>query len=396
MRICIISHEYPPNVISGCGTALTTLSTNLVKKGHKLTIITPLVRTNKRYEKHKNLKIIRIPIFQSKLLSKFDIIDNRLQFSLALRKFKNKFNFSKFDLLHIYDVHDSYFLNKEIINKVPIIISVNDYYSFEISINPLKFPYKTTNFIKRYIHTILTKILNMYYLKKSKYIIANTNYLKRILKKHFKNAEIITIYRGIKLRQFKQVKNKYNSRKILYVGSNMERKGVVYIIKAMKQIVREFPEAQLTIIGEANRMVTRRLKWIVKENNLRKNIKFIPYVESKNIQKYFREANVFVMPALIENLAVTLLEAMASETPIITTAVGGNSEAVEKNIGILIKPKSTKAISHAIGYIFNHPKEAQQMGKEGVKKIKKQFLDKHMTQEVIQVYQDVVYSWKKA
>ena len=74
VNILIVSHEYPPHVTSGPGRYVTNLSKGLINKGHKVTIITPLIKeygTNvKKYESNDHLTIYRLPLFQSKLLNK--------------------------------------------------------------------------------------------------------------------------------------------------------------------------------------------------------------------------------------------------------------------------------------------------------------------------------------
>lgn len=388
MNICIVCHEYPPNIISGCGTALTTLAAGLTKKGHALTIITPLVRTDVKEEHSKNLRIIRIPILQSGFFSRFNLFDNRLAFSLALRKFRKQFDFTQFDLLHVYDVHDSYFLNRNILNKIPVIISVNDHYSYITPWNILHFPYKTPNLLKRYLHAQLTKVLNAYYLKKASHIFTITRYQLAILQQHcgIPQEKMTTIYRGMDFKRFTQAKNKYTSKKILYIGSNMERKGAQFLIDALPAILEKFPQASLTIIGKKNQALTRQFEKKIRERNLQNRIEMLEYVPSTEIPNYFAQANVFVLPAIIETLAVTVLEALTSKTPVVATRVGGHEEAIDEHSGILIHPESSSEISNAVIQIFSHPKKAELLGKNAARRIQQQFSKGRMIQEVEQAY----------
>jgi len=396
MKICIICHEYPPNIISGCGTALSTLSRGLIRKGHKVTIITPLIRTELQKETSYNLEIIRLPIFQSKFLSRFNLIDNRLGFSLALRKFRKKFDFSQFDILHVYDVHDSYFLDKPLIDKVKTIISVNDQYAYITPWNIFRFPYKTPNLIKRYSHSMLTKVLNKNYLKKVAHIIALSNEQKRVLVENckLKESSVKVIYRGMEIKRFSISKNKYSSGKILFIGSNMERKGVDFLILSMLRILEKFPKTHLAIIGKTNASLKRKFGKIIEENNLENNISMFEYIPSAEIPNYFADANVFIMPSIIENLAVTVLEAMSSQTPVIATRVGGHEEAVDDSCGVLINPGSSEEIANAVIDIFSSPKKAKKMGENGLKTIKSKFAEQKMIEEVNSYYLRVLKETK--
>lgn len=388
MNICIVCHEYPPNIISGCGTALTTLAAGLTKKGHELTIITPLVRTEVTEEHHQNLHIIRLPILQSGFLSKFNLFDNRLAFSMALRSFKKQFDFTQFDLLHIYDAHDSYFLDKNILKNISVIISVNDHYSYVTPWNIFRFPYKTPNLVKRYLHAQLTKILNSHYLRKAHHLFTITHYQQAILQQHCRipREKMTTIYRGMDFKRFTQAKKKYQSKKILYIGSNMERKGVAFLIDAMPTILEEFPEASLTIIGKKNPALSRGFQKKIQAYGIQNQVKMLEYVPSTEIPRYFAEANVFVLPAIIETLAVTVLEALTSKTPVVATRVGGHEEAIDASSGILINPESAEEISNAVIAIFSNTKKAEQLGKHAALNIQKKFSKEKMIAEVEKSY----------
>jgi len=391
MKICFITHEYPPNIISGLGTALVNLVKGL--KDHEITIITPLARGGKTHEKIDNIEIIRVPILNSKLLNKFNLLDPRILFSLKLRSLKKSFDFKKFDLLHIYDVHDSYFIDKNIQKSIPILISVNDFYSYIIPWNLFKFPYPTKKLIIRYIHYTLTKVLNKHFLKKSKYILVNTEFLKNVLinKCNIKPSSIFHAYRGLEHKRFKVSKSKYNSKKILYLGSNMERKGVIYLIKAMPEIIKKHPDAQCTVIGKSTPKLMKEFKEILRKNEIENKVEFLPYIPSEKVPEYYEEANVFVLPALFENLAVTILEAMASQTPVICTADGANDEAIEhKKQGYIIEKKSPEQITHYVNKIFENPKKAKELGQEGLKKLKTKFAKDTMTNKVYNLYERIL------
>jgi len=392
MKICIITNEYPPNVTAGSGTASNTLAKGLTKKGHEVTIITSLFKTDKRNEESKNLKIIRLPIPQSKFLEKFNLVDNRILFGLALRRMRKDFDFSHFDILHIYDMHVSYFLTKEVLSKVKTIISVNDHYSFITPWNIFKFPYPTPNLFKRYIYSNITKILNTYSLRRVEYIFAITEYNKKIVVDYCKIPEqrVKVIYRGIELKRFFNKENKYRSKKIIFIGSNMERKGVSYLLKAMPDILKKYPEASLTIIGRRNQALDREFKKIIFNLGIGNAVDVKERVPPSEIPNYFADANVFVLPAIIEALAVTLLEAMSSQTPVVATRVGGHEEAIVEGAGILINPRSSEEISNAINGILSDSKKARAMGKNALLVIKQKFPEERMIEEVEKAYQQIL------
>ena len=391
MNICIISHEYPPNIISGLGTALVNLADGL-KSNNKVTVITPLLRGGKEHEIDGNLEIIRLKIPNPRLLQKLNLIDPRILFSLKLSRFRKTFDFNRFDIIHVYDVHDSYFLSRKI--HTPVLISVNDFYSYITPWNPLSFPYTTKHLPARYIHYNLTKILNKHFLKKSSHILVNTTHLKFILVEQcsINPASIFHIYRGIDPRRFSLASpDKYTSKNLLYTGSNMERKGVIYLIKALPEIFSKYPEASCTIIGKSTPGLMAQFNNILKKHNILNKVEFIPYVPSEKMPEYYSKANVFILPALFENLAVTILEAMASRTPVICTAEGANDEAIEHGKqGYIISQKSPEEIAHYVEKVFENPDKSRKMGRKGLEKINKKFPKHDMVSRVQELYKKIL------
>ena len=390
MKICIVSHEYPPNMGSGVGTGLKNLVDGLLESGHKVTVITPLLRGGAAHEKIGSLEIFRVKIPKLEMLKRLILVDRSILFGLFLKKF-HEVDFGNFDILHIYDAHDGYFLNKRIKKSVRVVISVNEYYCYATPFNPLKFPFKTSNFLQRYVHSMLTKIFNTRLIKKADFIITNTMYTKDVLRDKIGIPEMKmkVIYRGLVTENFTVSKNKYESLKILYIGNNMERKGVKYLLLAMPEIKKVFPGARLTAIGHGDSTSKRKLHKIVKKHNLCECVKFIDYAPPEDIRKYYSESNVFVLPAVIENLAVVLLEAMASGTPVVCTHVGANAEAITEKTGIFVRPCSSKEISRAIIRIFSDKEMARRMGAEGIRRVNEKFSKNIMVNEVLGVYRKI-------
>ena len=103
---------------------------------------------------------------------------------------------------------------------------------------------------------------------------------------------------------------------------------------------------------------------------------------------------MFVLPAIIETLAVTVLEALTSKTPVVATNVGGHEEAITQGEGILIETHSPGAISNAVIEIFSHPKRAEEMGKKAALRIQREFSQEKMIDAVEKCYLRILPSKK--
>ena len=89
-KICLIGHEFYGNVLSGNGSFAISLTEGLLRKGYRITFITPLVEGLEQHEIIDNLEIIRIPVFTNRTLDKIipNILDDRWMLALKLRMLK--------------------------------------------------------------------------------------------------------------------------------------------------------------------------------------------------------------------------------------------------------------------------------------------------------------------
>lgn len=376
-RICLVGHEFYGNVRSGNGSFAIALAEGLLGEGYGLTFITPWVAGLKRHETIGDLEILRVTVPASSLLDRLipNVLDNRWMFALKMQIFKRKYDFSKFDLLHVLDVNDSHFVDDEMRRAgVPLIVSVNDYYCLEAG-NVFNFTYKTSHVFMRSIHYRAQRILNRSALGKFDFIVANTRYLKKRLLEHYRLSDerVSVIHRSKDVDRYYVADDKYRSARVLFVGSNMERKGVLDLIRASQKVIRNVGLVRFVIVGNRGVRLGRQISRLLKKGGLRNNFIFHDNLSPDEVKREMSTANVFVLPAYIENLAQSILEAMASKTPVVVTDVGGNSEAVSGNCGFLVKKNDIEALSDAILRILRDRKLAEEMGASGYKNIVENF-----------------------
>lgn len=151
------------------------------------------------------------------------------------------------------------------------------------------------------------------------------------------------------------------SRKIiLFVGRLVEKKGVKYLIEAVSLLPSPIQEeAVLWIIGDGDERAALELQ--AKQLGIT-NIKFWGQVQNTQLADYYAAASLFVAPSVVdskgdtEGQGVILLEAMASQTPIIASRIGGIPEVISNNeSGLLVQPNDPEKLSNAIQQLFNKP-----------------------------------------
>ncbi|MGH7378352.1 MAG: glycosyltransferase, partial [Candidatus Methylomirabilales bacterium] len=101
--------------------------------------------------------------------------------------------------------------------------------------------------------------------------------------------------------------------------------------------------------------------------------------------------NLVVHPSLEEGFSNAILEAMAAGKPVVATAVGGNPEAmIHGETGLLIPPGDSQALTEAMLWLLEHPREAARFGEAGRRRVAERFEISAMVRQYEEVYERLV------
>lgn len=182
------------------------------------------------------------------------------------------------------------------------------------------------------------------------------------------------------------------SRHIFSVGRMIERKGFIYLIEAIPEVLKQFPDAKLTITGGGP--VREQLIKRVNELNLQNSVNLPGKVPNETLEQLFTEGDIFVCPSIIdkngdtEGLGVVMIEAMTYNKPVIATDVGGIPDIIVPGLsGILVEQKSSLALANAIIDLLKDPVKMVQLGKMGNEFAAKQFSWKRIISLIDGVYE---------
>lgn len=150
-----------------------------------------------------------------------------------------------------------------------------------------------------------------------------------------------------------KVKEPYS---IIQVGSLISRKKTDLTIRAFQQILRKYPEAKLTIVGEGRE--ESALKNLCVDLQLEGKVAFKGAVSNQEILELMAMHQVFIMPSIYEGLGIVYLEAMYSKCITIGTEGEGISDIIESGAnGFLINRDSVESIIKTIINIFSDSNE---------------------------------------
>jgi glycosyltransferase involved in cell wall biosynthesis len=160
-------------------------------------------------------------------------------------------------------------------------------------------------------------------------------------------------------------------------------KGLRYLLFAMKDILREMPEARLLLVGEGPSK--EHLLELSRKLGIDNNVFFA--LNTTQTQRFLSIIDIFIFYSLEEGLGLSLLEALASGKPCVASNVGGVSSIVEDGItGLLVPPKDTHALKDAIIRLLKDRRLGASLAKEGNSLVKKKFSLEKMVERVIDVY----------
>lgn len=163
-----------------------------------------------------------------------------------------------------------------------------------------------------------------------------------------KNKEIPLIYNGIDTSLFKPkvLREKY----IINVGSFTKIKNQKALIKGFYESLKESPSLSLVLIGDGP--LRKDCEKLTEELGIAKKVIFTGVVS--NVQDYLSSALLYVCTSITEANPLSFLEAMAAGLPIISTNVGGVSDIVSKNNGILLDSDLPESIKNSILFLLRN------------------------------------------
>lgn len=136
-----------------------------------------------------------------------------------------------------------------------------------------------------------------------------------------------------------KLKIQATQRVILFVGRVVPYKGVLQVVKAFKMLDRK--DVKLVVVGSNDFGKNEETTFIKQLHNeisyIKDSVVFTGYIPNKDIAKYYKIADVAVLPSLWnEPAGLTMVESVASGVPLITTRVGGIPEYIDSQWSILL------------------------------------------------------------
>ena len=135
--------------------------------------------------------------------------------------------------------------------------------------------------------------------------------------------------------------------------------GIDVVVRAFAEVQRTYPEAQLDLVGGG--ILERSIRDLVRRMGL-SNVNFLGVASRQEIGRFYDQADIFVNASNLDNMPVSVIEAFATGTPVVTTAPEGMQYVVShERTGLLSQPGDAPALAHNILRVLKEPELAARL-----------------------------------
>ncbi|MEM4311551.1 MAG: glycosyltransferase family 4 protein [Nitrososphaerales archaeon] len=176
---------------------------------------------------------------------------------------------------------------------------------------------------------------------------------------------------------------------ILVVARLDPMKGQDRVIRALREVIKDFPEVKLLLIGNGSFSSSKQgiglskaerwlnhLKNLAKELEIEDKVIFTGYVSQRELNAAYYRCDLTILPSIKEGFGLVVIEGWLFKKPAIVSVKAGIAELInEGENGLLFNPEDEEALAYKISYLLNNPKKARILGNKGYDTSKKCLID---------------------
>ncbi len=383
MNIVHLHWGFPP-IIGGVETHLTIILPEMIKQGHNVSLLTGSVEgIDSKYD-FEGATIYRSPIMDLNWLYKRGLQGISDEVKQVFTEFLNETNP---DVIHTHNMH--YFSEKhvrilEALAKergIPLILTAHNVWDDVLFLD-------------------LTQKIDW------THIIAVSHFIKKeIIGIGVDDRKITVVHHGIDQDKFhlgvkpEHVSQKYpqlKGRRVVFHPARIGMaKGCDVSIKAMNIVNKIYPDAMLVLAGSKNivdwggsqqKEIAYFVK-LIKHFNMQDNILIDSYTLDE-VKEIYALSEVCLYPSTgCEPFGLTMLEAMASQKPIVVTKMGGMPEIISDGInGFVIPVKDFELLAAKIKNLFEDAPLRRRFGYTGRQMVEAQYTKELITKNTLAIY----------
>lgn len=380
MHIAFLTPEYPHSKIKhsgGLGTSIKNLVMALIAKGVKVTVFV--------YGQPKS------EVFEENGIVFHLISDKKYQLGkwFFYRKYLQNYINSvvKKEKIEVIEAPDWTGVTAFMNFTVPLVIRFHGSDTYFCHIENRKQKFKN-----RLFETLA--------IRKAKGFIAPTKYAGEVSAELFglHKEQIKTIHYGLDLTQFhNEHPERFEKGLVLYIGTIIRKKGVFELPDIFHKVRKQFPKAQLVLIGgdsgdvaTGNNSTWELVKQQFSEQDL-EQVSYLGKIPYSEVQDYIKKANVCVFPTYAETLGMVTIESMAMKKAVVNSNIGWAQELMEDGkSGFLVYPSQHDVFSQQIVTLLNDDVLCESIGNEACRFVTNRFDIQYIVDQNIQFYKELL------
>jgi glycogen synthase len=211
-------------------------------------------------------------------------------------------------------------------------------------------------------------------------VIAVSRAMAEDVQQHFAvdAGRVRVVHNGVDLQRFRRTvecsaldRRGVTSPYVLFVGRISEQKGLFHLLEAADRLPAGVQLVLCASAPDTPEVEMRLERAVARAPRVRFIREMVPVPE---LVQLYSHAALFACPSVYEPFGVINLEAMACETPVVASAVGGIPEVVEDGVtGLLVPPGEPAALASAMASLLADPARARAFGAAGRRRVEKRF-----------------------
>ena len=387
MKILMLTWEYPPNIVGGIARVVEGLSTNLVKKGHEVHVITYQEGNLKAEEIADGVYIHRVKNYMINPTNFTEWI-MQLNFAMTERAVSLINTIGKFDLIH---AHDWLVLYSAKAIK----------HGFDIPITATI--HATESGRQKGIHSELQRYINdvewlLSY--EAQEIICNSYYMKQEIQNLFgvPYEKVSVIANGIPVDKFDGVEKDMDFRRnyaadnekiLFFAGRLVPEKGIQVLFEAFKKIKYHYNDVKIVIAGGGTFMDELRQKTY--DLGINQHVYFTGRLNDEQMKKMYKCIDVAVFPSTYEPFGIVALEGMLSGKPTVVSDAGGLGEIVRHGIdGMKSYAGNPNSLADSILEVLFNQELVNNITSCAVNRVKEEYNWDVITDKTIKIYEKTI------
>ncbi|MEY2546349.1 MAG: hypothetical protein QOG48_1466 [Verrucomicrobiota bacterium] len=399
MKVCLLTNEYPPHIYGGAGVHVDYLSRELAKA---IDVDVRCFGDQDFARGRLKVKGYDVDLANATCPKPLRSVFGAVQRDLAF----NTTNIDA-DLVHCHTWYSHFggILAKRNYG-VPLVITVH-------SLEPLR-PWKREQLAGGYDFSLWVEKTA---LEMADAIIAVSKGTKADIERLFDvdPARVPVIYNGIDLDEYRKVETTNALEKyhvdlakpyLLFVGRIARQKGIIHLVRAIQYMDRGFQIVLCAGAPDTPQIAQEMKDAITKAKQKRPDIIWIEeMLDRQSTIEMYSHASVFCCPSIYEPFGIINLEAMACETAVVASAVGGIKEVVvDGETGFLVPleqmtespfeptnpEKFSRDLAARINQLMQDRQLREQFGKAGRKRAESKFSWSAIAKETLALYQSLL------